>query len=83
MPGRYTSDKEKARILAWMQENAPLKVICKHSGKGKATIMRILTAAEELPLNTVPKHKFGGGRRRNASRFTDTITKQELPKNSC
>ena len=64
MPGKYTSDQEKAWILAWRQENMPIKVICKHSGRGKATIRRILAAAIELPCNTVPKHKFGGGRKR-------------------
>ena len=28
MPGKYTSDEEKARILAWRQQNVPIKVIC-------------------------------------------------------
>ena len=81
MPGKYTSDEEKARILAWRQENVPIKVICKRSGRGKATIMRILAAAKELPCNKVPKHKFGGGRRRKTSKFTDAIMKRELQKN--
>ena len=37
------------------------KVICESSGRAKATIMKILAAAKELPHNTVPKHKFGDG----------------------
>ena len=83
MPGKYTSDEEKARILAWRQENVPIKVICEHSGRGKATVMRILAAAKKLTYITVPKHKFGGGRRRKTSKFTDAVMKRELQKNSC
>ena len=80
MPGKYTSDEEKVRIVAWKQENVPIKVLCERSGRGKATIMRILAATKELLRNTVPKHKFVGERRKT-SRFTDTIMKQELQKN--
>ena len=83
MPGKYTNDEEKARILAWRQENVPIKVICEHSGRGKATVMTILAAAKELTYITVPKHKFGGGRRRKTSKFTDAIMKQKLQKNPC
>ena len=61
MPRKYTSDKEKAWILAWRQENVPIKVICECSERGKVTIMRIVAAAKELPSSTVPKYKFGGG----------------------
>ena len=64
MPGKYTSDEEKTRIFAWRQEKMPIKVICEQIGRGKGTIMRLLAAARELPNNTVPKDKFGGGRRR-------------------
>ena len=67
MPGKYTSDEEKAHILAWRQEKMPIKVISEWSGRGKATIMRLLAAAKELPNNTVPKHKFSEGRRRKTS----------------
>ena len=81
-PGKYTSDEEKARILAWRQENVPLKVTCERSERGKATIIRILAAAKKLPRNTVSKHKYGGGRRGKTSRFTDTIVKRELQKNT-
>ena len=83
MPGKYTSDEEKARILAWRQENVPIKVICEWSGRGKPTIMSLLAAAKDLPNNTVPKHKFGGGRKKKTSPNTDTIIKQELQKNPC
>ena len=41
MPGKYTSDEEKAHILAWRQKKMPIKVICERSGRGKAiTIMK-------------------------------------------
>ena len=81
MFGKYTSDEEKAHILTWKQEKMPIKVICEQRGRGKATIMRLLAAAKELPNNTVPKHKFFGGRRRKTCRLTDTIMKRELQKN--
>jgi len=81
MPGKYTSNEEKARILAWRQKNVPIKVICQRRGRGKATIMRLLAAAKDLPSNTIPKHKFGGGRRKKTCKHTDTIMKRELQKN--
>ena len=43
--------------------------------------MRLLAAAKDLPNNTVPKHKFGGGRKKKTSPHTDTNIKQELQKN--
>ena len=43
--------------------------------------MRLLAAAKDLPNNTVPKHKFGGGRKKKTSPQTDTIIKRELQKN--
>ena len=61
----------------------PIKVICERSGRGKATIMRLLAAAKDLPKNTVPKHKFSGGRKKKTSPHTDTIIKRELQKNPC
>ena len=63
MPGKYTNDEEKAHIFSWKQENVPVKVICRRSGKG-------CTASSgfsfiEIPNNTVLKHKFGkGGKKR-------------------
>ena len=59
----------------------PIKVICERSGRGKATIMRLLAAAKDLLNNTVPNHKFGGGRKKKTSPHTDIIIKQELQKN--
>ena len=46
MPGKFISDEEKACILAWRQEKMLIKVICEQSGRGKATIMRLLTEAK-------------------------------------
>ena len=43
--------------------------------------MRLLAAAKDLPNNTVPKHKFDGGRKKKTSPHTDTIIKRELQKN--
>ena len=80
MPGKYTSDEEKARILTWRQEKVTIKVMFEQSEREKATATRLLAAVKELLNNTVPKHKFGGGRRIKTSRLTDTIIKGELQK---
>lgn len=64
MPGKYTSGEEKARILAWRQENVPIKVISERSGRAKSTIMKLLASGKGLPSNAIPNHKYGGGRRR-------------------
>ena len=58
-----------------------IKVICERNGREKATIVRLLAAAKDLPNNTVPKHKFVGGRKKKTSPHTDMIIKRELPKN--
>ena len=46
MPRKFISDEGKARILAWRQEKMLIKVMCERSGRGKATIMRLLEAAK-------------------------------------
>ena len=81
MPGKYTSSEEKARILAWRQEKVPIKEICARSGRAKSTIMKLLASSKGLPVNTVPKHKFGGGRRKKTSNTTDKLIKREVEKN--
>ena len=70
MPGKYTSDEEKACIIAWRQEKMPIKVICERSGRGKATIMRLLALFPSISL--VEEEDIS----------IDTIIKQELQKNS-
>jgi len=35
--------------------------------------MKLLSSAKGLPSNGVPKHKFGGGRRRKTSHAADTF----------
>ena len=54
MPEKYTSDEEKAHVLAWRQEKMLIKVICEQSERGKPNIMRLLATAKELPNDTVP-----------------------------
>ena len=63
MPGKYTSDEEKARILTWRQEKVPITVICKRSGGAKPTVVKLLADAKNLSTTEVFKHKFGEGRR--------------------
>ena len=47
MPRKCTTDEEKACILAWRQKKMLIKVICEQSGRGKATILRLLAAASQ------------------------------------
>jgi len=64
MPEKYTTSEEKARILTWRQEDVSIKLICECMGKGRENIMRILAPEKHLCRNTVPNHKFGGGRKK-------------------
>ena len=75
MPGKYTSSEEKARILAWRQEKVSIKEICARSRRAKSTVMKLLASAKGLPPNKVPKHRFGGGRKKKTSNATDTNKK--------
>ena len=68
MPGKYTSSEEKARILAWRQEKVSIKEICARSRRAKSTAMKLLASAKGLPPNKVPKHRFGGGRKKKTSK---------------
>ena len=81
MPGKYTSSEEKARILAWRQEKVSIKEICAHSRRAKSTVMKLLASAKGLPPNKVPKHRFGGGRKKKTSNAMDTLIKREVQKN--
>ena len=81
MPGKYTSSEERARILAWRQEKVSVKEICARSGRAKLTVMKLLASAKGLPLNKVPKHRFGGGQKKKTSNAMDTLIKWEVQKN--
>ena len=81
MPGKYTSSEEKARILAWRQEKVSIKEICARSRRAKSTVMKLLASAIGHPPNKVPKHRFGGGRKKKTSNATDTLIKREVQKN--
>ena len=81
MLGKYTSSEEKARILAWRQEKVFIKEIYARSRRAKSTVMKLLASAKGLPPNKVPKHRFGGGRKKKTSNATDTLIKWEVQKN--
>jgi len=42
--------------------------------------MKHLSSAKGLPSNAVPKHKFGGRRRRKTSHAADTFLRIEIQK---
>ena len=81
MVGAYLTSAEKARIIAWREENVPIKEICNRSGRGKATVMRLLSSAKGLPPNVVPEHKIIAGRPRKTTKATDKLLKREVLKN--
>ena len=59
----------------------PNKSLSERSGRAKSTVMELLPDAKALSSTEVPKHNFGGGRRKKTSRHTDAIMKRELLKN--
>ena len=73
--------KRKLASLLGGRKTCPLRSSVSGMERGKATIMRLLAATKDLPNNTIPKHKFGGGRKKKTSPHTDTIIKWELQKN--
>ena len=81
MVGGYLKSDEKARIIAWREENVSIKKICRRSGRNKATVMRLLAAARGLPPNIVPEHKIIAGRPRKTTEATDKLLKREVMKN--
>ena len=80
MPGKYCTGEEKARIIAWMQENIPIKTICKRTGRAKSTIMKVLSWASGLAYNVVPVHNYVGGRQKKNLNATNCLLKSELKK---
>jgi hypothetical protein len=76
MPEKYCSDEEKARILAWMQEYVPIKIICECTGIAKSTILKLIAIARRLPPNVVPKDKFCVGRQGKTSDSTDNLIRK-------
>lgn len=81
MPGSYLSQEEKARILAWRQENVPIKEIVRRSGRSKSAIMSLLRAARGLPPDVCPDHKPIPGRPRKTTKATDNLLRREVKKN--
>ena len=64
MHGKYCTGEEKARIIAWRQDNVPIKSIFECTGRAKSTIMKVLSLASGLAYTVVSVHKYGGGRLR-------------------
>jgi len=58
-------------------KKVPIKIICKCK-RARLTIMKFLSSAKGLPCNAVPKHKFGGGKRRKTSYAADTFLRMEI-----
>ena len=72
---QWTSDVEKAKIIAWRGEGVKVKDIITRSGRSRRTIERILRSAKDLPPNILPLHKRPTGRKRVTSRKTDKFLK--------
>ena len=80
MPGKYCTGMEKARIIAWRQDNVPIRTICERTGRATSIIMKVISLASGLACNVVPVHKYGGGRKKKISNATDCLLKRELKK---
>jgi len=78
MPGKY-SNNDKTCILAW-RKKVPIKIVCKCKRRARPTIMKLLFSVKGISSNALPKHKFGGGRRRKASHAADTFLRIEIQK---
>ena len=61
----------------------PRNIIFKHSGREKSTVVKLLADAKDLSNTEVPKHKFGGERRKryHGLHKKRTNMKRELLKN--
>ena len=73
--------EEKARILAWRQENVTIKEICIRTNRAKSSVMALLAAARDLPQDVTPAIKHRSGRPRKTSRHTNDVLRRELRKN--
>ena len=62
---QWTSEVEKAKIIAWRGEEVKIKDIITRSGR--SIIERILKTAKDLPHKKVSDHKRPTGRKRVTS----------------
>lgn len=81
MRGTELSAVEKARIIAWRDENVTIKDICARSARGKTSVMKVLSEAKGLPPGGLPVRKPRSGRPRSTSKGTDKLIKREVLKN--
>jgi len=66
--------------LPGVEKKVPIKIICKRKRRARSTIMQLLSSAKGLPSTAVPKHKFGGGRRRKTSYDANILLRIEIQK---
>ena len=57
MGKKWMTDEEKARIIAWRGERVKIREMAQRSGRSMTQIKKLLKAAKDLPINTVPQHK--------------------------
>jgi len=81
MGPKNLTDQEKARILAFHEENVPVKEICRRTGKGKTAVYSLISRAKNLPPNEVPPRQSVPGRPRKTSPTTDKLIKRAVLKN--
>lgn len=81
MAPKNLTESEKARILAYHEENVSVKEICRRTGKGKTAVYNLISRAKNLPRNEVPPRKSVPGRPRKTSPTTDKLIKRAVLKN--
>jgi len=70
------SIEEKAKAIAWRQENVSVNEIAQRLGRGRMSIFRLFSKMKISGRNEMPKRKPGSGRPRKATAFV----KEELMK---
>lgn len=65
------------------RKNVSIKEICCPSGHRKATVVKLLSSARDLPPNIVPEHKIIADRPRKTTEGTNKLLKHEVMKNPC
>ena len=81
MGKKWMMDAEKARILAWHQENVKMKEIIKRSGRSRTQIYMLIKNSKDLPPNNVPKHTSPTGRPRITKKKDDKFLRLPMLRN--
>ena len=78
MASRNLSEVEKAKIIAWRQDNLSMQEIANRLGRGFSTIKRFLRSTHDMGF--IPQRKPHLGQARETSATTDNLLRREVMK---